>query len=126
MFERAKEIMEAVGKNRSAIDGLWYWSVNDLERSLPALRADPDLFARARRALLHEWSESKAPTAREGASAAVELVGDTARYWSWRATLRRLRSKLRGIDRIGGSSAEYDTKGTLGPGETQKDIEELT
>ncbi|TQK31289.1 hypothetical protein FBY28_4321 [Arthrobacter sp. SLBN-53] len=77
--------------------------VGERSRAQPAgFTRESGPVARARRAQLHEWSESKAPTSREGASAAVELVGDTARYWSWRATLRRLRSKLRGIDRIGG------------------------
>lgn len=77
LFQRAREILEAVAKTE-AIDGLRFWSVSDLERSLPALREDLDRFAKARQAQLQEWSEFKAPTALEGASAAVELVGDTA------------------------------------------------
>lgn len=77
LFQRAHDILEAVAKTES-IDGLRFWSVGDLERSLPALREDLDQFAKARRAQAHEWTEFKAPTALEGASAAVELVGDTA------------------------------------------------
>lgn len=77
LFQRARDILEAVAKTE-AIDGLRFWSVGDLERSLPALREDIDRFAKARRAQVQEWSDFKAPTAFEGASAAVELVGDTA------------------------------------------------
>lgn len=69
--------MDAVAKTE-AIDRLRFWSVGNLDRSLPALREDLDRFAKARRAQLQEWSEFKAPTAFEGASAAVDLVSDTA------------------------------------------------
>ncbi|MBB5164133.1 hypothetical protein [Mycobacterium sp. AZCC_0083] len=77
LFQRAREMVEAVATTE-AIDGLRFWSVQNLERSLPALRQDLDQFAKARRAHLHEWTEFRAPTAREGAGAAVDLVGNTA------------------------------------------------
>ena len=104
LFQRAKEIVEAVGKTE-AIDGLRFWSVSDLERSLPALRADLDQFAKARRAQLHEWSEFKAPTAMQGASAAVELAGDTASKGleaASGAASAALEAASEGIDRISG------------------------
>jgi hypothetical protein len=81
LFQRAREVLEAVAKTES-IDGLYFWSVSGLERSLPSLREDLDRFAKARRAQLQEWSEFKAPTALEGAVAAVDFVGDAAaRGW---------------------------------------------
>jgi hypothetical protein len=104
LFQRARDILEAVAKTE-AIDGLRFWSVIGLERSLPALREDLDRFAKARRAQMHEWSEFKAPTALEGASAAVDLVSDTASKGleaaSGAATLA-LGAASESIDRIGG------------------------
>lgn len=104
LFQRAREILEAVGKTE-AIDGLRFWSVSDLQSSLPALREDLDRFAKARQAQLQEWSEFKAPTALEGASAAVELVGETATRGleaAGGAATLALGAASDGIDRISG------------------------
>lgn len=104
LFQRARDIVEAVAKTE-AIDGLRFWSVGDLERNLPALREDLDRFAKVRRAQVQEWSEFKAPTALEGASAAVELVGEAGAKGleaaSEAATLA-LGAASQGIDRISG------------------------
>lgn len=104
LFQRAREMVEAVAATE-AIDGLRFWSVQNLERSLPALRQDLDQFAKARRAHLHEWAEFKAPTAREGASAAVDLVGTTAAKGleaAGGAATLALGAASDGIDRITG------------------------
>lgn len=104
LFQRARDILEDVAKTE-AIDGLRFWSVQNLERSLPALREDLDRFAKARRAQAQEWTEFRAPTALEGASAAVNLVGDTATKGleaaSGAATLA-LGAASEGINRISG------------------------
>lgn len=104
LFQRARDILEAVAKTE-AIDGLRFWSVSGLERSLPALRQDLDRFAKSRRAQMHEWSEFKAPSARDGASAAIDLVSNTATKGleaaSGAATLA-LGAANEGIDRISG------------------------
>ncbi len=104
LFQRARDILEAVAKTE-AIDGLRFWSVGNLDRSLPALREDLDRFAKARRAQLQEWSEFKAPTAFEGASAAVDLVSDTATKGlevASGAATAALGAASEGIDRISG------------------------
>lgn len=104
LFQRAREILEAVGRIE-AIDGFRIWSVQGLQRSLPALRADVDRFGTARRAHLQDWQEFKAPTARDAANAAVERVSETATVAlgvaSETATLA-LGAASDGIDKIGG------------------------
>ena len=82
LFQRAKEILEAVAKTET-IDGFRYFSVQGLQRDLPLLRADVDRFAKARRAHLEEWQAFKAPTPIEAATAAVERVSDTANLCNW-------------------------------------------
>jgi hypothetical protein len=77
LFQRAREILEAVAKTE-AIDGFRIWSVQGLQRDLPMLRTDLDRFAKARRAHLHEWQDFKAPSARDAASAAIDRVSETA------------------------------------------------
>lgn len=77
LFQRARDILDAVAKTE-AIDGFRFWSVQGLQRDLPLLRADLDRFAKARRAQLSEWQEFKAPTARDAATAAIDMASDTA------------------------------------------------
>ncbi|GJF12573.1 hypothetical protein NGTWS1803_22660 [Mycolicibacterium cyprinidarum] len=126
LFQRARDILEAVAKTE-AIDGLRFWSVQDLERSLPALREDLDRFAKARRAQLQEWTEFKAPTTREGASAAVDLVGETATKGleaaSDAATLA-LGAASEGIDRISGLFGRARAKSKVRRHEKASDTEE--
>ena len=93
LFQRAKEILEAVARTE-AIDGFRFWSVQGLQRDLPLLRADLDRFAKARRAHMQEWQDFKAPTPMEAASAALDRVSDTA-------TLA-LGAASEGIDRLSG------------------------
>lgn len=104
LFQRARQILDAVAKTE-AIDGFRFWSVQGLERDLPLLRADLDRFAKARRAQLTEWQEFKAPTAREAASAAIDMASETAtaalNAASSTATYA-LGAASEGIDRIGG------------------------
>lgn len=77
LFQRAREILEAVAKTE-AIDGFRFWSVHGLQRSLPTLREDLDRFGKARRTQMQEWQAFNAPSARDAANAVVERVGDTA------------------------------------------------
>lgn len=104
LFQRARDILDAVAKTE-AIDGFRFWSVQGLERDLPLLRADLDRFAKARRAQLAEWQEFKAPTAREAASAAIDMASETAtaalNAASNTATLA-LGAASEGIDRLSG------------------------
>ncbi|MDF2829654.1 MAG: hypothetical protein K0R01_2937 [Mycobacterium sp.] len=126
LFQRARDIFEAVAKTE-AIDGLRFWSVGNLDRSLPALREDLDRFAKARRAQLQEWSEFKAPTAFEGASAAVDLVGDTATKGleaaSGAATLA-LGAASEGIDRISGFFGRSREKSKVRRQDTPAEVDE--
>ncbi|CDP85249.1 MULTISPECIES: hypothetical protein [Mycolicibacterium] len=77
LFQRAREILEAVAKTE-AIDGFRFWSVQGLQRSLPTLREDLDRFGKARRTHMQEWQAFNAPSARDAANAVVQRVGDTA------------------------------------------------
>ena len=77
LFQRAREILEAVAKTE-AIDGFRFWSVQGLQRSLPALRDDLDQFGKARRAHLQEWQEFNGPSPRDAANAAVDAAGKAA------------------------------------------------
>ncbi|WP_235568027.1 hypothetical protein [Mycobacterium sp. Root135] len=104
LFQRAREILEAVAKTE-ALDGFRFLSVKGLQRDLPQLRADLDRFAKARRAHIHEWDDFKAPSAKEAATAALDRVTDTATtaygLASETATLA-LGAASEGIDRLGG------------------------
>ncbi|OMB94477.1 hypothetical protein A5733_14930 [Mycobacterium sp. NS-7484] len=104
LFQRAREILEAVAKTE-AIDGFRFWSVQGLQRGLPTLREDLDRFGKARRAHLQDWQEFSAPSPRDAANAAVERVTETATaalgVASDTATLA-LGAASEGIDKIGG------------------------
>lgn len=93
LFQRAKDVLEAVGKT-DAIDGFRYWSLQDLQRALPVLRADLEQFAKARRAHIAEWQDFKAPTARDAATAAIEMANETANL--------ALETASEGIDKLSG------------------------
>ncbi|MFA5608474.1 MAG: hypothetical protein WDA07_15110 [Leucobacter sp.] len=119
LFQRARDIVEAVAKTE-AIDGFRIWSVQGLERSLPALRDDVDRFGTARRAHLQEWQEFKAPTALDAANAAVERVSTTAsaalEVAGDTATLA-LDAATEGIDRLSGFLGRARDKSKLRPRE---------
>ncbi len=76
LFQCAREVLEAVAKT-DAIDGFRIWSVQGLQRSLPALRADVDSFGKARRAHMRDWQDFNAPSAWDAATAAAERVNNT-------------------------------------------------
>ncbi len=101
LFQRAKEILEAVGKT-DAIDGFRYWSLQDLQRALPVLRADLEQFAKARRAHIADWQDFKAPTARDAATAAIEMANETANL--------ALETASEGIDKLSGYLGRARTK----------------
>ncbi|BBX27426.1 hypothetical protein [Mycolicibacterium alvei] len=127
LFQRAREILEAVAKTE-AIDGFRFWSVQGLQRSLPILRADLDRFGQSRRAHMQEWQDFKAPTARDAANAAVERVSDTATaalgVASDTATLA-LGAASEGIDRIGGLLGRARDKSKVWRRENPSDTEDL-
>lgn len=104
LFQRAKEILEAVAKTET-LDGFRYWSVQGLQRDLPLLRYDLDRFAKARRAHMQEWQDFKAPTPMEAAYAALDAASETATAAfiaaSSTATLA-LGAANEGIDKLGG------------------------
>ncbi|CAA0138234.1 Uncharacterised protein [Mycolicibacterium vanbaalenii] len=77
VYRRAQEVLNAVSKTE-AIDGLRFWSVQDLNRDLPKLREDLDRFAQARRTQVLEWSSFEAPTPIQAVQAAAEFAGEKA------------------------------------------------
>ncbi len=127
LFQRARQILEAVAKTE-AIDGFRIWSVQGLQRSLPALRADVDRFGEARRSQMQDWQEFKAPTAREAANAAVERVSDTATaalgMASNTATLA-LGAASEGVERLGGLLGQARKKSKLWRRQDSRDTDAL-
>lgn len=128
LFQRAREILEAVAKTE-AIDGFRFWSVQGLQRSLPTLRADLDRFGKSRRTHMQEWQDFKAPTAREAANAAVERVSDTATAAlgsaSDAATLA-LGAASEGLDRIGGLLGRARNKSKVWQREKPNTVDDST
>ncbi|WP_235716975.1 hypothetical protein [Mycolicibacterium goodii] len=126
LFQRAREILEAVAKTE-ALDGFRFWSVQGLQRSLPVLREDLDRFGKARRAHLQEWQEFTAPTARDAANAAVERVSETASVAlgvaAEGATLALGAANV-GIDKLGGLLGRARLKSKIGRREEPRDLDE--
>lgn len=77
IYRRGQDVLNAVSKTE-AIDGLRYWSVQDLNRDLPKLREDLDQFAQARKAQVLEWSTFDAPTPIQAVQAAAEIASEKA------------------------------------------------
>ncbi len=126
LFQRAREILEAVAKTE-AIDGFRIWSVQGLQRSLPALRSDVDRFGQARRAHMQDWDAFTAPTALDAASVVVERASETAAaalgVASDTATLA-LGAASEGIDKIGGLLGRARAKGLAWRRDKSSEVED--
>ncbi|WP_197379975.1 hypothetical protein [Mycolicibacterium mengxianglii] len=93
LYQRARDVLDAVASTKTS-DGLAFWAVDGLNRDLPALRADLDAFARARKTQAEDWKDFYAPQFLEAASAALETAADTAG--------RALNAAGTGVSKIGG------------------------
>lgn len=77
VYKRGQEVLNAVSKTE-AIDGLRFFSVQELNRDLPKLREHLDEFAKARKAQVLEWSNFEAPTPLQAVQAAADIATEKA------------------------------------------------
>lgn len=77
VYKRGQEVLNAVSKTE-AIDGLRFFSVQELNRDLPKLREYLDEFAKARKTQVLEWSNFEAPTPLQAVQAAADIASEKA------------------------------------------------